>query len=161
MPQSLEELKIELNGEGLWCDDDSDFDPMADMGQDIFHTLRRLRCCDIHAWISNMDGGLGPIPEKAVMHRRLPESSGDYVSIGNSKKVLWTSRLDCIYQGEEEDPTSLTQQPLSLDGEDQFEGPDADEIWLDGYQFETEDYSWPFYVDAFRLDRAGFRDRHG
>jgi hypothetical protein len=64
-----------INGPDLRCDDDKEFDPICDFGSEIFCTLRRLRSCYIHAWISNKTGGIGWLPEKCVFYRRLPHAS--------------------------------------------------------------------------------------
>ena len=63
---------LEIWGEELFFDQDSDFDPFTCLGPTVFKALRRLHTFDIHAWISNLDGGLGSFPEKGVFYRRLP-----------------------------------------------------------------------------------------
>jgi hypothetical protein len=143
---------------------------MCDLGPEIFGTLRRLHTCDIHAWISNIDGGLGQIPEKCVCYRRQPHFNGDPYH----NKDLWTSRMDCIYQ--EDDPrVKKSRHHLFLgQNEEPFMGKDADGIWLDGYTFDPSrlrgtrrgapldrpDTSWPFYVDKIS-SYGDFRDRNG
>lgn len=156
LPPSLQELYLEVNGEDLSCDDDSDFDPIADMGCEIFTSKRRLHTCDIHAWISNHDGGLGFLPEKAVFFRRLPHDMADDAS---AEKQVWTSRMDCIYQ---DDDILVEKNMAVLDlGKGAFEGEDAEEVWLDGYVYaiktshgtgrgrpaDEPDYTWPHFVE--------------
>ena len=66
LPPSLDELYLEINGEGLAFDVDEGLDPICDIGIEIFKALRRLHICDIVAWIPDPDGVLAPCPEKAV-----------------------------------------------------------------------------------------------
>ncbi|KAF4631725.1 hypothetical protein G7Y89_g6403 [Cudoniella acicularis] len=168
LPQSLEEIYLEVNGEGLWCDDDEDFDPFCNLGPEIFKSMRRLHTCDLHAWISNMDGGLGQIPEKSVHYRRLAHKRKlDETEIGgNMKKDVWTSRMDCVYQ-ENWVNVSKSCDVLELDVDEKggFVGRDAGKVWLGGFTFgrgtedtdgdeddeeddeEEPDYSWPGYRD--------------
>jgi hypothetical protein len=165
LPPSLEELYLEINGNGLWCDEDADFNPVCNLGTIIFSSLRRLHTCDIHAWISNADGGLGQIPEKGVLYRRLPNR-------GNKVKDVWTSRMDCIYQDQNIPVTTECVEVELGDNEGEFEGQDADEVWCGGYEFakvrrgtgrgmppSERDYSWPFWQDKVG-NYAGFRKRY-
>jgi hypothetical protein len=131
------------------CDDDSDFDPVCDFGTDLFAAMRNLHTCDIHAWISNIGGGLGQIPEKGVFYRRLAHHREPFNA---NVKDIWTSRMDCIYQ---ESDTVVVKDCEELEG--QFEGKDADEVWCDGLtseksrptrrQADYPDYSWPGWVN--------------
>ncbi|CZR54921.1 uncharacterized protein PAC_04806 [Phialocephala subalpina] len=104
LPPSLEELTLEINGPDLFCDDDEDFDPISNLGPEIFTTLLHLRSFDIHAWITDCDGGIGAIPEKAIFFRRLPSAfadpSSEFFHQPQDPKIreLCTSRMDCIYQ---------------------------------------------------------------
>ncbi|KAI6711316.1 hypothetical protein JHW43_006146 [Diplocarpon mali] len=151
LPPSIQELILEINGDGLWLDEDEDFDPVCDMAAEIFASQPRLHTCDIHAWISDRDGGLGSLPEKCVFYRRLPGSE-------ESEKTLWTSRMDCIYQEED----ILVKKSSSTLQSPNFVGEDAEEAWLDGFEFHREsqrgvtgrgrpekvvkpDFTWPFY----------------
>ncbi len=146
---------MEINGYDLQVEDDEAFDPICNFGRPIFATLPRLHTCDIHAWISNIDGGLGQIPEKAVFYRRLPldrSSLLNHPSLcnipDNRVKEIWTSRMDCVYQ---EDDVLVTKSNLILDltksletqGSqfqakiEQFEGKDADEVWCGGFSSDA------------------------
>lgn len=149
----------------MCCDEDEDFDPVCNLGTQIFTTLRHLHTCDIHAWISDIDGGLGKIPEKGVFYRRLAHQ-------GSKVKDVWTSRMDCIYQDHDITVTTECVEVELEDDEGEFEGRDAEEVWLDGYEFvkvrrptmrgrprSERDYSWPFWQDRVR-NYAGFRKRH-
>jgi len=136
---------LEINGHDVFVEEDSDFDPICNLSVEIFGKMKSLHTCDIHAWISNIDGGLGSIPEKAVFYRRLPRLGSE-----RNIKELWTSRMDSIYQ--ESDPEVIKHFQV-MEGE--FEGEDAKEIWLGGYTNERtedeegdeKDYSWPGWVD--------------
>ena len=128
LPSSLEQLYLEINSQGVCCDEDEGFDVLCNLGTQIFAALRRLHTCDIHAWISNYDGGLGWTPQKGVFYRRLPND-------GNKVKDIWTSRMDCIYQGQDRTHSTECTQLALDDGEGEFEGRDAEEIWLHGYEF--------------------------
>jgi hypothetical protein len=156
LPQSLQNLYLEINGPGLFVDEDDEFDPICELSFAIFYSLEKLHTCDIHAWISNIDGGLGSISEKAVFYRRLPPST--YL-VGIPSKEIWTSRMDRIYQGS--DPKVAKSMQVM---EGHFEGEDAEEIWLGGYtnkgrgdEQEEEDYSWPRWVNRVN-NYAMFRD---
>jgi hypothetical protein len=159
----LEEIYLEINGEGLACDYDEDFDPFCYLGPKIFKSLRRLHTCDLHAWISNLDGGLGQIPEKSVHYRRLPhKKEPEEETKSTTSKNVWTSRMDCVYQ---EDFVNVSKRydVVELDDDEgRFEGEDAEEVWLDGFTFgegvedsdrgseddvDEPDYSWPRYKD--------------
>ncbi|PMD16156.1 hypothetical protein NA56DRAFT_692911 [Hyaloscypha hepaticicola] len=85
------------------------------LGPVIFGKLKKLHTCDIHAVITNEDGGLGPIPQKAIFYRRWPHLGAD----GNAKNI-WTSRLDCIYQDFDH---SVLKACQVVEGD--FEGADA------------------------------------
>lgn len=172
LPQSLEELYLEINGEGLTLDCDEHFDPVCELGAQIFSKLRRLHTCDIHGWFSDIDGGLGSIPEKAVHYRRLgyeKSAKGDDgppspdARNANKVKYVWTSRMDGIYQEEDVEVIKEWEILELKDGEGVFKGKDADEVWLDGFTSEqarggTErgrlancpDYSWPTFKDKVR-----------
>lgn len=152
LPLSLEELYLEINGEGLTVDEDEDFDPMQQLAPDIFKALPRLHTTDIHAWISNLDGGLGHYPEKAVFYRRLP--SGE-----TGKKEIWITRMDTPYQ---ENDMELVQTKEVCEGV--FEGRDASDTWtevLPQMDFnnltgpwkgepdgDDPGHTWPFSKDA-------------
>jgi hypothetical protein len=107
-------------------DENEDFDGFCNFGNIIFKTLRRLHSCDIHAWISNIDGGLSDLCEKAVFYRRL------HLEPNNKIRDIWTSRMDSIYQ----DTGILVTKKRSIleleADEGEFEGKDADEVWLGG-----------------------------
>lgn len=154
---------MEINGEGLWCDEDSDFDPVCNLGTPIFDALRRLHTCDIHAWVSSCDGGLGQIPEKGVFYRRLTHqpSTPDDVPL-NKIKDVWTSRMDCIYQDENRNVSVECVEVELEDHEGVFEGKDAEGVWCDGFEFELaatrggtqrgrppceHNQCWPFWED--------------
>ncbi|KAK0108170.1 hypothetical protein ONS95_002992 [Cadophora gregata] len=151
LPPSLQELFLEINGHRIWCDENEDFDPMCLLSPEIFHALPRLHTCDLHAWISNRGGGIGPTPEKGVFYRRLP---GD--AMRPKQRTIWTSRMDSIYQDED----ILVKKWCYLVEDEAFEGEDAKEIWLDGATFADPrmgtsrgsppggtDWSWPFCAD--------------
>ena len=173
LPPSLEELYIEINGEGLWCDEDEDFDPVCNLGIPIFDSLRRLHTCDIHAWISNCDGGLGRLPEKCVFYRRLPNQSQTTPGTQESKiKNIWTSRMDSMYQESGAVITTECVEVELADDEGVWEGRDADEVWLDGYTFDGKhgttvrgrpadkpDYPWPFWENKV-ASYSMFRKRY-
>lgn len=149
LPQSLEELYLEINGEGVWCDEDEDFDPFCYLGPRIFKSLKRLHTCDLHAWISNLDGGLGQFPEKSVHYRRLPHKNESEAERKDSRsKDVWTSRMDCVYQ---EDYVNVSKRcdVVELNEEEEgFDGRDAEEVWLDGFTSSgSSDRSWPAYKD--------------
>ncbi len=126
------------------------------MGPSIFRSQPRLHTCDIQGWFSNCDGGLGLTPEKAVFYRRLPHDS-PHDSPTKKVRDIWTSRMDCIYQ----DDDILVSKHFEVLEDEAFEGEDAKEVWLDGYEFpgrrsvgtqrgrmaDEVDYSWPFYKD--------------
>ncbi|KAL2071866.1 hypothetical protein VTL71DRAFT_13101 [Oculimacula yallundae] len=175
LPDSLRELYLEINGEGVTCDEDEDFDYLAygfDTGTDIFNALTRLHTCDIHAWISNVDGGLGMIlPEKGVFFRRL----GNPAATSPKEKIIWTSRMDQLYQEE----NILVKKNSARVTNEAFEGEDAKEVWLDGLAFGPEftrrvgtqrgkqnwrpDQSWPFCKDVVQNRIKGYemwRTRH-
>ncbi|KAH7350694.1 hypothetical protein BKA65DRAFT_593598 [Rhexocercosporidium sp. MPI-PUGE-AT-0058] len=154
LPPTVQEIYLEINGEGLSCDDDEDFDPLCNMGKRIFRALPRLHTCDIHAWISNCDGGLGSLPEKGVFYRRLPSESSNY-----KERMIWTSRMDFIYQDED----ILVEKASELVEDESFEGENAKEVWLDGATFQKvgtgtsrgrpvggPDWSWPFCLDLIQ-----------
>jgi len=102
-------------------------------------------------------GGPGTHPEKGVFYRRLPLEVE--TSTNSSKlKVLWTSRMDSVYQ---EDWATVVKKFEAITGE--FEGRDAEELWLEGYKFAevvpattrgrapdyvAPDHSWPSWHDA-------------
>jgi hypothetical protein len=124
LPQSLEELYIELDNFSLVCDEDEDFDPIAELPPMIFSSLMRLHTLDISGWIADIDRSTGHIPEKAIFCRRRPSSQDP----GNrEKKDVWVSRIDCLYQQGIADVENST---IELQGD--FEGQDADEPWLGG-----------------------------
>ncbi|ORY14444.1 hypothetical protein BCR34DRAFT_599214 [Clohesyomyces aquaticus] len=124
LPQSIEELYVELDNSGVVADDDEDFDPVAELPAEIFQSLLRLRILDINAWIADIDRSTGYIPEKAVVCRRCRnEDDPD----NNSKKTVWISRLECIYQ---EGYASVTESAIDLEGD--FQGRDEQEPWLGG-----------------------------
>lgn len=142
LPPSLEHLRMAIRGENLCMDEDSDFDPICDLGPEAFCVLRHLRACDIVAWISDLDGGLSEIPECAVHFRRLPyaniepganHSWPQQQQEDNARfKKIWTSRMHCVYQ---EDYQIITHHCDALElgnGEGTFEGKDAERIWWDG-----------------------------
>lgn len=168
LPDSLTELYLEINGEGLVAMEDSDFDPICGLGLEIFQSRRRLHTCDIHAWIGNMDGGVGQYPEKAVFYRRLPYHTayGDSSpnTLDSKLRAMWTSRMECEYQ---ENHASVIAEyvRLRLEGDQGvFEGDDANEAWGDGYDYAGDfielgnrrlrgdnrqlDFSWPFWKDT-------------
>jgi hypothetical protein len=176
LPQSLEEVYLEINGHELTLDEDEDFDGFCNFGNSIFKTLLRLHTCDIHAWISNIDGGLTDLCEKAVFYRRL------HLEPNNKTRDIWTSRMDSIYQ---ETGVLVTKKRsvLKLGAEEgEFEGKDADEVWLGGLTSDAEgqfpkgnsneeedgdendgehepDHSWPFGEDRVRA-YSMFRPRN-
>jgi hypothetical protein len=127
-------------------DEEEDFSPVLEIGPPAFCRLRRLHSLDIIAWISDLDGSLGGIPEAEVHFRRLPyveypdlQTNAPGQTMGyltqknaNQLKTLWQSTLQCVYQ---EDIPNVTHLPLTIafgDGEGVFEGEDASEIWWDG-----------------------------
>jgi len=116
-------MYIELDNSELKCDEDEDFDPIEQLGPEIFKSLTRLHTLDINAWITNIDGGFGDIPEKAIFCRRRPSEQNP----DNKKKVVWTSRLEYWYQ---EDFASLRNTTTEMEGD--FASKDADEPWLGG-----------------------------
>ncbi|KAE9371919.1 hypothetical protein N431DRAFT_378022 [Stipitochalara longipes BDJ] len=145
LPQSLQELYLEINGSDFFVEHDSDFDFICTFAFRIFNSLANLHTCDIHAWISDFDGGLGFIPEKAVFYRRLPVSKS---RAGLHTKELWTSRMDCVDQ---ESYQKVTKRREVVEG--YFEGEDAEDVWLGGYTNDGElqdsyvDHSWPGWVN--------------
>lgn len=77
--------------------------------------------------------------------------------------------MDCIYQDED----ILVSKNVNVLENESFEGQDAKELWLDGFEFSktrraTErgrqvkegdpDYSWPFYKDKIS-NYAMWRER--
>jgi hypothetical protein len=75
LSQSLREIYLKIHADDIFCEEESEFDPVSKLGPEIFETLKGLHTCAIHAWISNRGGGLGSTPEKAVLYRRLPSNS--------------------------------------------------------------------------------------
>jgi hypothetical protein len=170
----LEEIYLEINANELMLDENEDFDGFCNFGNDIFKTLLRLHTYDIHAWISNIDGGLTDLCEKAVFYRRL------HLEPNNKIRDIWTSRMDSIYQ---ETGILVTKKRSILElgaDEGEFEGKDADEVWLGGLTSDAEgqfpkgnsneeededddehepDHSWPFGEDRIRAYPM-FRPRH-
>lgn len=108
----------------MTADDDEDFDCIAELVDDIFKSLPRLHTLDINAWINDIDGSFGDIPEKALFSRREPRGQGLY---DNNKKTIWTARLESLYQ---ENHASITNIITKVKGN--FEGRDADGPWLGG-----------------------------
>jgi len=92
-----------------------------------------------------MHEGLGSIPHSAVFYRRLPSSTS---TTGIQSKELWTSRMDCGYQGSY---PRVTKWSEIVEGD--FEGEDAEEVWLGGYKNEggwqdvDVDHPWPGWVN--------------
>ncbi len=171
LPPSLQELYIEINGPELTVDKDSDFDPLCDLGNQIFTILCRLHTCDIHVWVTVVEDGLRVLPEKAVFYRRRPHhpKPSDQFPMKETKEI-WTSRMDCVDGGE--DPRVRKEcEVVTAD----FEGVDAEDIWCGGYTFqvsgetpkerwkqsplETRDFSWPFWEDKIKT-YSGFRKLH-
>ena len=123
---------------------------MCNIGIAIFSILRRLHTCDIIAWISNLDGGLGSYPEKAVHWRRLqhvPEADQPSQSPAKVRDILQT-RMYSIYQ---EDEPYISRDKLTIELEDDegvFEGRDAEDTWFTSvYERTAEervDHSWPW-----------------
>jgi len=155
LPESLQELYLEVNADDVCCDEDEDFDPFCCLGPRIFSCLPRLHTCDIHAWISNIDGGLGQLPEKSVHYRRLPHKNGAELETRDTRtKDIWTSRMDSVYQG---DYVKVSKDCEVAEDED-FCGEDAEEVWLDGFTSSgPSDDSWPNkdLVQAYPM----YRDR--
>lgn len=117
-------MYIELDNYNLTADEDEDFDPIPELAPEIFKLLPRLHILDINAWIADIDRSTGHIPEKAIFCRRRPnEQDPD----NKEKKVVWMSRLECMYQ---EDYGNLSNTTVEVEGN--FEGKDADEPWLGG-----------------------------
>ena len=134
MPPSLEELYLTIHGDDLILDEDEDFDPIWEIGPDIFKTLRRLHTCDIIAWLSDIDGGIGMYPEKAVHWRRLRHVVQDGPSSpppNNIKDVL-ELRMDSIYQEDEPLISHCTLTVELDDDEGIFEGKDSEDAWFVG-----------------------------
>jgi hypothetical protein len=113
--------------------------------------LRKLHTCDVHAWIVESGGNVGPeIPKKAVFYRRL---SSQYDNL----KDIWTSRMDYIDHG---NGTIVVASRQDLEG--RFEGEDADEPWCGGFisKRSVTNYSWPGKVNPvngyamFRKNKA-------
>ncbi|KAE9375143.1 hypothetical protein N431DRAFT_480500 [Stipitochalara longipes BDJ] len=124
LPQSIEEIYIELDNSQLTCDEDEDFDPIEELSAEIFKSLTRLHTLDINVWIADTDRTTGYIPEKAIFCRRRPSEQ----DLGNKKKkVVWTSRLECVYQ---EKYANISNTTTEIEGD--FEGKDAEEPWLGG-----------------------------
>jgi hypothetical protein len=122
----LEEIYLEINANELMLDENEDFDGFCNFGNVIFKTLRRLHSCDIHAWISNVDGAITDLCEKAVFYRRL------HLEPNNKIRDIWASRMDSIYQ---ETGVLVMKKHSILElgaDEGEFEGKDADEVWLGG-----------------------------
>lgn len=125
-------------------DDDEDFNPLCDFAEDGGIFCHRLNTLDIQVWCSNLDGGIGFIPEKAVFYRRLPSTqvSGE---AEEDTRDIWVSRMDCIYQ--EDHPIVVKQCELMELGPENFAGKDAEGQWCGGYEFEDVndevDRSWP------------------
>lgn len=125
LPPTLEQLTLEINASDLFCDRNEYFEPVTNLGPEIFTCLPRLHSFDIHAWTMNGDGDgcVGPLPENAVFYRRLPFSSPD-PSSGSGHQLhdprireLCISRMACIYQEDEVVATELFQT-LKLDSGD-------------------------------------------
>ena len=124
LPQSIEELYIELDNSDLVPDEDEDFDPIAGLPATIFATLKRLHTLDIIGWVGDVDRGTVFLPEKAIICRRRPWSKD---SQNINRKDVWVSRMQSIYQ---EQRTDVTNTKIELEGD--FEGQDAAEPWLGG-----------------------------
>ncbi|KAM3072501.1 Hairy/enhancer-of-split with YRPW motif protein 2 [Clarireedia jacksonii] len=125
LPHSIEELYIELDNSQVVCDEDEDFDPIEEIAPEIFRTLPRLHTLDINAWIADVDVSTGYIPEKAIFCRRRPSKDAD--SGTQKKKIVWVSRLACMYQ---ESYAGVENNMEEVEGD--FEGRDAEEPWLGG-----------------------------
>lgn len=79
--------------------------------------------------------------------------------------------MDCIYQ----DDDVLVEKGVEVLQDASFDGEDAKEVWLDGYEFQKPrmptsrgrqqtldklDYSWPFYKDGDKVSNyTMWRDR--
>lgn len=133
----MEELYLEIHGEDLCVDEDEDFDPFCYLGPQVFRSLKRLHTCDFHAWISNLDGGLSGdgLPEKSVHYRRLPHSEA---ADGSRSKNIWTSTMDCVYQEDYANVSKRCDVVELSDSEGGFEGEDAREVWLGGWEGEPD-----------------------
>jgi hypothetical protein len=126
LPQSLQELYQEINGDTVTSDESEDFHPVCNLGTKIFTALHRLHTCDIHAWISNIEGETGYLPEKCVFYRRPPRQ-------GSKVKDVWTSTMECVYQ---ESNVIVDKECMEVELEEDegdFEGRDADEVWAEGF----------------------------
>ncbi|KAH8684228.1 hypothetical protein BGZ60DRAFT_397058 [Tricladium varicosporioides] len=171
LPPSLTHLYLEINKRDATVDDDSDFDIMCDFGPLIFKSLPLLHTCDVHVWMSNIDGGLGQLPEKGVFYRRLPHiSSSNQISDGK-KKDVWTSRYDTVYQQDYSFVSKKCETVEVEDGEGGFVGEDAEEVWLGGFEFDCENYeskweaegvdrSWPNWMGEKVAGYEMFRSRY-
>ncbi|PQE09578.1 hypothetical protein CJF32_00007055 [Rutstroemia sp. NJR-2017a WRK4] len=123
LPDSIEEMYIELENSDAVCDEDEDFDPIQVLVPKIFKAMPRLHKLDINAWIADIDRTTGYLPEKGVICRRRPSEDAE----NKQKKVIWISRFDCVYQ---EDYAGVMNSPVVVEGN--FEGKDADGPWLGG-----------------------------
>lgn len=137
-------MYLEINGKNCSLDKDTDFDPLSNMGFEIFSSLRRLNTCDVQAWIDNYGNTLLPIPQQSAGYRRMKHHRDDrdpHVTFKyNQIKDVWVSRMKTVLQDnshtlETETETELKVCKLSEE-EGYFEGEDATELWQGDYVFD-------------------------
>lgn len=147
LPQSLQELYLEINGFNFFLEDTPDFDVICTFANNIFNRPAKLHTCDIQAWLPDDGNYMGDryIPHKAVFYRRL--SCLNYRADPRTK-AFWTSRMDCGSEGGEPKVSKWSEVVEGI-----FEGEDAEEVWLDGYTSaggwpeQHVDHSWPGWVN--------------
>lgn len=149
LPLSLEELYLSVHGESSIFYDESieNIAPVWRLGTLMFTHLRRLRACDICAWIPEYFWEVPKeIPSHAIHWRRLPcttdlstETDNGGVSAADRRKrarTLWTSEMDnseaCETRRNSFPGIYHSCHTLELKaGEGKFEGEDASCIWWD------------------------------
>ena len=119
-------------------DIDEDFQPVRNIGPDVFKALRRLHTCDISAWSSGIHDLRDPHPKKAVHWRRSCHIADAGVPGPPADKIrdILVSRLDSSHQG---GLPKINRFRISVElGNDDgvFEGDDAEDTRL-GHDADT------------------------
>ena len=90
LPASIEEIYLTIDRETLRCDEDEDFDPICDLAPLVFSPSAnkpRLHTLDIDARLEDIDGCVGPVPEKGVFYRRLPYDEKEGEGVGGRWEI--------------------------------------------------------------------------
>jgi hypothetical protein len=115
LPQSIEELYIDIASEQLACEGDpSTVEPLTNK---VFRSLKRLHTFDIGGWES--EGGWMYEPEYALFCCRRPS---DHSPDDNTRKCVWISTLRGEYDG---DRVKVHNSVEELQGN--FKGKDAED----------------------------------